>query len=153
MTSRSWTALLALLLAALWCVSLARAESADETAIRDGLMKWAEDFKARNSEHICDLFDPALRYDFRGAPERGFENICTLLRRSLSDKTKRYSYTANIKEVIVSGDLAVVRLVWTLKVKRAGAARETVSREPGIDIFRKQPGGSWKIFRYLAYEE
>jgi hypothetical protein len=73
MTSRSWTALLAFSLAALLCISLARAENADETAIRDALMKWAEDFKARNSEHICDLFDPALRYDFRGAPERGFE--------------------------------------------------------------------------------
>jgi hypothetical protein len=46
-----------------------------------------------------------------------------------------------------------VRLVWTLKVKRAGATRETVSREPGIDIFRKQPDGRWKIIRYLAYEE
>ena len=153
MTSHSRTTLLAFLLASLWCVGLARAENADETAIRDALSKWAEDFKARNSERICDLFDPALRYDFRGAPERGFENICTLLRRSLSDKTKRYTYAANIKEVIVSGDLAVVRLVWTLKVKRVGAARETVSREPGIDIFRKQPDGSWKIFRYLAYEE
>jgi steroid delta-isomerase len=114
-------------------VSSAQAQSADETAIRDALTAWTQ--------------------NFRGAPERSFDNICSLLRRSLADTTKRYSYTPNIKEVIVSGDLAVVRLVWTLKVKRAGAAREAVSREPGIDIFRKQPDGSWKIIRYLAYEE
>ena len=153
MTCRHRGVLPALLLAGLWQVSSAQAQSADETAIRDALMKWAEDFKARNSERICDLFDPALRYDFRGAPERGFENICSLLRRSLADKTKTYTYSPNIKEIIVSSDLAVVRLVWTLKVKRAGAGREAVSREPGIDIFRKQPDGSWKIIRYLAYEE
>jgi ketosteroid isomerase-like protein len=153
MTCRGREALLALLLAGLWQVSSAQAQSADETAVRDALTAWTQNFKARNSERICDLFDPGLRYDFRGAPERTFDNICSLLRRSLADTTKRYSYTPNIKEVIVSGDLAVVRLVWTLKVKRAGAAREAVSREPGIDIFRKQPDGSWKIIRYLAYEE
>jgi len=153
MTACGRRALLGLLLASLWHASLAQADSRDESAIRDALAKWTEDFNAGNSERICNLFDPALRYDFRGAPERGFDDICRLLRRSLADKTKSYSYSPNIKEVIVSGDLAIVRLVWTLKVKPASGARETVSREPGIDIFRKEPDGSWKIVRYLAYEE
>ena len=29
----------------------------------------------------------------------------------------------------------------------------TESTEPGMDIFRRQSDGSWKIIRYLAYEE
>ena len=153
MTFRGRSALLVFLIAGLCGVSLAQAESADETAIRDALTRWTEDFNARNSGRICDLFDPALRYDFRGMPERGFDDICHLLRRSLAEKTRSYSYAPNIKEVIVSGDLAVVRLVWTLTVKPAGSSRATVSREPGIDVFRRQPNGAWKIFRYLAYEE
>jgi ketosteroid isomerase-like protein len=153
MHRRRSIALLVFLIAGLCGVSPAQAESPDETATRDALTKWTEDFNARNNERICDLFDPALRYDFRGAPERGFGDICNLLRRSLSDKSKSYSYALQIKEVIVSGDLAVVRLVWTLTVKAAGAPHETVSREPGLDIFRKQPDGSWKIIRYIAYEE
>jgi ketosteroid isomerase-like protein len=153
MHRRNSVTLLVFLIAGLCGGSPAQAESADETAIRDALTRWTEDFNAHNSGRICDLFDPALRYDFRGAPERGFGDICNLLRRSLSDKSKTYSYALQIKEVIVSGDLAVVRLVWTLKVRPAASARETVSREPGIDIFRKQPDGRWKIFRYLAYEK
>ena len=40
-------------------------------------------------------------------------DICDLLQRSLSDRTKRYAYTLAIKEILVSGELAVVRLVWT----------------------------------------
>ena len=51
----------------------------------------------------------------------------------------------------MSGDLAVVRLVWRLEIVSAGTAAK-VSEEPGIDIFRKQPDGSWKIIRYIAYE-
>jgi steroid delta-isomerase len=45
----------------------------------------------------------------------------------------------------------VVRLTWTLKVRGRDAA-ETTSVEPGIDIFRRQVDGSWRISRYIAYE-
>jgi hypothetical protein len=31
-------------------------------------------------------------------------------------------------------------------------AKEVESKEPGLDGFRKQPDGSWKIVRYIAYE-
>jgi uncharacterized protein (TIGR02246 family) len=123
-----------------------------ETAIRDALMNWTQHFNAGAAEGICDLFAPDLRYDYRGHPERGFEDVCGLLRRSFSDRTRRYSYSLEIKEIIVSGDLAVVRLVWTLTVKPMGPGNETVSQEPGIDVFRKHPDGTWKIIRYIAYE-
>jgi ketosteroid isomerase-like protein len=46
----------------------------------------------------------------------------------------------------------VVRLVWTLKVRRKDSGAEVSSDEPGMDIFRRQPDGSWKISRYIAYE-
>jgi ketosteroid isomerase-like protein len=26
------------------------------------------------------------------------------------------------------------------------------TKEPGLDVFRRQPDGSWKIVRYIAYE-
>ena len=38
-----------------------------------------------------------------------------LLHRSLNDRTKKFTYFLDIKEIIVAGDLAIVRLVWTLK--------------------------------------
>jgi steroid delta-isomerase len=46
--------------------------------------------------------------------------------------------------------MAVVRL--TLKSTVAGEPEgEVKSVEPGMDIFRRQPDGSWKIMRYMAY--
>ena len=116
------------------------------------LVTWTRHFNARDTGEICSLFAPELRYDYRGHPERGFEDICGLLRRSLADRTKHYSYSLQIREIIVSGDLAVVRLVWTLKVIPVGSTDATISEEPGMDIFRQQPDGNWKIVRYIAYE-
>ena len=129
-----------------------------ETAIRAALTAWTRQFNAGDADAVCGLFAPDLRYDYRGYPERGFGEICALLQRSLRDRTKTYSYSLQINEIIVAGDLAVVRLVWRLKIAPAGGAPVTggapitVSEEPGMDIFRKQPDGSWKIIRYIAYE-
>jgi hypothetical protein len=73
--------------------------------------------------------------------------------RSLTDRSKNYSYSLQIKEVFVSSDLAVARLMWTLKVMSVGSAAEAISEELGMDLFRKYPDGSWKIIRYIANEK
>ncbi|MBX9946611.1 MAG: DUF4440 domain-containing protein [Reyranella sp.] len=123
-----------------------------ETAIRGALAQWTADFNARDATRICDLFAPDLVYDYRGFPERRYADLCALLQRSLADRTKQFTYAFDIKEIIVSGDMAVVRLVWTLGITLAGAATPVESKEPGLDVFRRQPDGSWKIARYMGYE-
>ena len=52
----------------------------------------------------------------------------------------------------MAGDLAIVRLVWTLNVSSPDTPKAVQSTEPGLDVFRRQPDGSWKISRYIAYE-
>ena len=129
----------------------AQGDKAAQAAIRAALTQWMADFNAGRAEKVCDLFAPDLVAQYRGQPERGWEALCDLLKRSLADRGKSYSYALAIHEILVEGDLAVVRLTWTLTVRGKDAA-ETTSFEPGIDIFRRQADGSWKISRYIAYE-
>lgn len=132
----------------------AEPNDASERAIRAALEKWTADFNAGNAQAACGLFSPELRYDFRGHPERNYGDICSLLHRSLGDRTQKYSYSLEIREVLVSGELAVVRLVWRLRTSAVGIPGSSAeSIEPGMDIFRRQADGSWKIIRYVAYEE
>src|SRR6202012_4211679 len=84
------------------------------TAVRAALAAWTANFNARNETPLCDLFAPDLRYDYRGFPERGYSAMCTLLRTSMDDPNRRFHYEADIKEVAVSGDMAMTRLDWTL---------------------------------------
>ncbi len=155
MKGRLWAIVLALLAIATmafgWPVSAQQAGTA-ETSIRDALSKWRDDFNRRDTSHICDLFAPDLVYDFRGFPERDYHALCDLLHRSLADRTKQFAYALDIREILVSEDLAVVRLVWTLEVALPDGSKAPTSKEPGLDVFRKQPDGSWKIIRYIAYE-
>lgn len=122
-------------------------------AVRDALERWTEAFNARQADGICDLFASDLRYDFRGQPERDYTAICANLRAALADRSRDLRYAFDIKEILVSGDLAIVRLVWISTLRAAGAERPVVTREPGLDVFRRQPDGRWQIVRYMAYEE
>jgi len=131
--------------------------SPDETAeaeIRAALTQWMADFNDGTADKVCELFAPDLRSNYRGQPERNFDELCALLQKSLKDEARSFTYALDIKEIIVAGDMAAVRLVWTLTIRsEGGAGTAIVSREPGLDIFRKQPDGSWKVARFLAFEE
>ncbi|MPZ38267.1 MAG: DUF4440 domain-containing protein [Rhizobiales bacterium] len=120
--------------------------------ITDTLTQWTADFNAGRVDKLCDLFSRDLRADFRGQPERGYDGQCDLLKQSLGDATRSYSYALAIKEILVWGDVAVVRLTWTLTIRPKDGA-EITAIEPGLDVFRKESDGRWRIIRYMAYEE
>jgi uncharacterized protein (TIGR02246 family) len=131
-------------------LTAAAADSA-EAAIRSALGQWTQDFNAGNAEKACALFAADLRYDFRGYPERDYRDICDRMQRSLGDRSKTYSYDLDVREIIVAGEIAVVRLIWKLTVTLPNG-QQVISVEPGMDVFRKEPDGAWKIIRYIAYE-
>jgi ketosteroid isomerase-like protein len=127
-------------------------DSAAQNQIRIALEKWKLDFNAGDTSQVCVLFAPDLISNFRGQPEDNYNTLCSNLQAALTDPAKTYHYDLEIKEILVSGDLAVVRLVWSLKVGSKTSGPEETTREPGMDIFRRQPDGTWKISRYMAYE-
>jgi steroid delta-isomerase len=128
------------------------ADTAEQAAVRARLVKWTNDFNAGKVEESCDLFAAELRYDYRGLPERNYQDMCAGLRRALTDPSKHYSYGLAIKDIFVFGDMAAVRLVWTLTLTSAGGPPK-VSHEHGIDVFRRQPDGAWRIIRFVAYDD
>lgn len=129
-----------------------RLDGTAQAEIRQALTQWMDDFNAGNAEKVCGLFAPDLRADYRGQPERSYGELCDLLKRSLGDPARKYTYSLAIKEILVSGDMAIVRLVWTLKASRKDGSWDVSGDEPGLDVFRRQPDGSWRIARYMGYD-
>lgn len=132
--------------------SPAVADTGARAEIAAALRQWMADFNAGRADTVCDLFARSLRVDYRGQPERGYAAQCALLRRSLADRTRAYAYALAVKEIRVWGDVAIVRLTWTLTVRQRDSGRETRSVEPGLDVFHRQKDGRWRIIRYMAYE-
>lgn len=127
----------------------ARADAdADAAVIRARLEEWTRQFNARDKAGTCELFSKSLLSDVRGQGEADYATRCALIGAALDDPARQFHYAADIKEVIVSGDLAVVRLTWTLTV----APDDIRSVEPGLDVFAREADGRWRIIRYMAYE-
>lgn len=118
--------------------------------IRTVLEKWQTAFNDRDEQQVCGLFAQDLIANYEGQPEQDYASLCGLLHTAIEDRDKTYHYSFSINDILIYGDAAVVRLVWTLEVDKIGASKEIIE-EPAVDIFRHQGDGSWKISRYLAY--
>lgn len=78
------------------------------------------------------------------------DRLCANIRALLARPGPELRYDEpTIHEILVSGDLAVVRLTWTLTAERNGARDMTT--EQGMDVFRRAPDGVWSIARYVAF--
>jgi ketosteroid isomerase-like protein len=145
-----WTACAIVLLA--WSFpALAVDRDNGAAVIRTELDTWTQAYNARQTDKICEIFSKDLRYKFGEVADRGYGDVCTALRRLLGDASHRSHYTLDLREILVYGDIAVVRLIWTLDESKEGSSGTVRSLEPGMDIFQQQKDGSWKIIRYLAY--
>jgi uncharacterized protein (TIGR02246 family) len=128
----------------------ARADTeADRAAITGRLQRWAAAFNARDAAGACDLFARNLISTVPGALDGGRDAVCGRLAILVAKPDVQLHYSPDIQEIIVSGDIAVVRLFWTLTIQQG--TQQHSSKEAGMDIFQRQPDGIWSIIRFLAF--
>ena len=135
-----------------WSLPALAADRADGAAtIRAEFVDWTQAYNARQADKVCGICSEDFRYKFGEVQDRGYNDVCPALRRLLGDETHRSHYTLDLREILVYGDIAVVRLIWTLDSSQPGSSATVRTLEPGMDIFKRQNDGTWKIIRYLAY--
>jgi steroid delta-isomerase len=124
--------------------------SAAKAAITERLIRWTAAFNAKDSAAVCDLFAPDLRYAVADILNGTRDQLCGNIDKVLAAPglTLHYAEPA-IHEILVSGDLAVVRLTWTLTAEKDG--KRDATTEEGMDVFRRGPDGVWSIALYIAF--
>ncbi len=122
----------------------------EEQAIRDRLDGFATAFNRRDAAGACAVFAPDLRYAVPEVGEGTFATMCARLGTVLArpDFGGRYD-PPDIHEILLSGEIAVVRLSWTLVTEFKGETDRMV--EEGMDVFARQPDGRWSISRFIAF--
>lgn len=125
--------------------------ASDYDEIEKVLNQWPVDFNSKNVKGVCGLFSKDLIATYPDAIDKNYDQMCENLTKVLNDKEVEFSYAKpKIEQIIVEGNLAAVRLIWTLKVtpKQGDPA---IINERGLDVFQRQPDGSWKISISYAY--
>ncbi len=126
--------------------------NADRAAITARLQHWATAFNTHDAAGIRDLFTPDLVAIVPGAIDGTRDSLCANLAALLARPDLQLHYdNPEIREIIVSGDIAVVRPIWTLTTRKGG--EQDVSTEAGIDIFQRQTDGTWSISRFASFTD
>jgi uncharacterized protein (TIGR02246 family) len=126
----------------------------DRAAIEHALRQWPIDFNAEHVDGVCGLFAEDVVLVYPDSPDRGHQQFCDQMRRLFDDPTKTFSYeTPDIGEVLVDGDLAAVRLNWTMTVRDSTGRVLETAEENGLDVFKRQPDGGWKIHVSHAFTQ
>jgi ketosteroid isomerase-like protein len=124
--------------------------AAAKAAITDRLHRWTTAFNAQDLATVCGLFAPDLSYTVDDILNGSRDGLCASIRTALARRDLKHHYDEpTIHEILVSGDLAVVRLTWTLTTEKNGV--RDVTTEEGMDVFRRAPDGLWSIARYIAF--
>ncbi|QIE26526.1 hypothetical protein SBC1_41980 (plasmid) [Caballeronia sp. SBC1] len=146
-----WLLAIATVLAGVGAATPARADvDSDRAAITDRLRRWTVAFNARDAAGVCDVFAPDLVSTVPGALNGSRDALCGKLSAVLAKPELQLHYDSpDIREIMVSGDIAVVRLFWTLTARKG--TDQSVSTEAGMDIFKRQPDGKWSIARFISF--
>lgn len=116
------------------------------------LEKWSLDFNAKNIEAVCGLFATDVVATYPGTKDKNFAEMCLHLTQVMKNPDITYKYAApKVEQVIVEGDLAIVRLIWTLNTTNKNNPKNEIVHEKGLDVFRRQSNGSWKIVISYAF--
>jgi uncharacterized protein (TIGR02246 family) len=148
---RRWIRLAVVTALVTTAMTSARADpAADKAAIMDRLQRWTAAFNAKDPTPVCDLFTPDLVYSIPEVAHGTREMLCTNLAKMLARSDVQLHYdNPEVHDIVVAGDIAVVRLTWTLTTEVNGAKDTT--KEEGMDIFQRQADGTWSIARFIAF--
>lgn len=122
--------------------------------IRERLNQWPKDFHEKKYEQVCSLFAQNLIASYPGAPDRDFNQMCQHLSLAMHNSETLFDYAApQIEEMILDKEIVAVRLIWTLTITDSKTQKKEIIRERGLDIFQRQPDGTWKIRISYAYPD
>jgi len=134
--------------------STAAAESKRvEASIREALDQWVKAFNSHDTAGVMAVWAPDLIGWYPGAPDITYADTRAGFEREFADHGSRSTYSLAVEEVLVSGDLAVVRDRWTETDTRPGSKDVTVTKLKSFEVWRRQPDGAWKITRWISAPE
>jgi steroid delta-isomerase len=121
----------------------------DEAEIRAALARWVGAANRQDWKAALDVWAPDVIGWYPGQPDDTFAREQANATRPKREHAGQFELTIN--EVIVSGDLAVVRDTWTMR--STDPANPGSSTFRSFEVWRRQPGGSWKIARWISAPE
>ncbi|HJU87799.1 MAG TPA: nuclear transport factor 2 family protein [Gemmatimonadaceae bacterium] len=130
----------------------AQSSDADTAAIRASILRGARGFETGNPDLILEHYGRDIVLSYPGMPDQDYSTLAKayaeLRNRPASVKA---STTPTFDEILVAGDIAIVRLRWTTTIREG--TRTSTRRLKDMQIWRREPDGRWMFVRGMHYRE
>jgi len=113
------------------------------------LMRWRDSYNARDLSGTMAPYDPSITGLYAGTPPDNFISLRESYTRSFAAKDRQRSIEFEPEEILASSTLAFVRDHWTSTLRTQAGDSRRLSR--GIEVWRRNEGGGWKLMHYLSY--
>ena len=121
-------------------------QNADQDSIRTAMEAGARACESGRPDDIMRSYARDISLAFPGIPDQNYDTILAGYRQLCTGSGEGTVETTrgDYQEIIVSGDLAVVRVIWNTHLR--GMAPGTVRRLQDMQVWRRTPEG-WRFFR------
>lgn len=141
------------LLAAAFCLTptvAAGQPNADQDAIRAAMEAGARACESGRPEEIMRSYARDISLSYPGIADQDYDTILEGYRRLCRGSGEGTVETTRgtFQEILVSGDLAVVRVIWNTRLR--GMSPGTIRRLQDMQVWRRTPEG-WRFFRGVHF--
>jgi steroid delta-isomerase len=124
----------------------------DVETLRAAIIRSGEAFNAGDHAAMMAPVARDLVLTYPGIPDMGYDSLSAGYRRMVNRPAGVTSRTVpTVEEVLVSGDLAVIRITWTTTVTETNPARSTTRQMRDMQVWRREADGAWKFFRGMHF--
>jgi ketosteroid isomerase-like protein len=124
----------------------------DLETLRAAIIRSGEAFNARDHAAMMAPVARDLVLTYPGIPDMGYDSLSAGYRRMVDRPAGVTARTVpTVEEVLVSGDLAVIRITWTTTVTETSPARSTTRQMRDMQVWRREADGGWKFFRGMHF--
>jgi ketosteroid isomerase-like protein len=125
--------------------------AADLAAIRKQWSEWTAAYAAHDLAKTMEILDRDVIFSFQGAPDQNYSDLEKGYKDEFSEPDNKRVWVPQFEEFECSGNLGFVRSTWVLKQNDGTGAAKELAKNRGVDLFRRDANGRWKIFRSLNY--
>jgi steroid delta-isomerase len=140
----------ALLFLAACTTGRVRDEQSDERAIRTRLHDWSAANNRGDQQQANDIWAPGVQGWFPASDQFTTAAAARLV-GAKPEIASKPTYDVTVNEVLVSGDMAVVRDTWTETRHFGEKTVERVIRS--FEVWQRQPDQRWRITRWISAPE
>jgi ketosteroid isomerase-like protein len=123
----------------------------DVEALRALVTRSGDAFNAKDPDAIIALYSRDVLLTYPGIPDSDYQTLDREY-REMTNLPAGVTVTTvpDIEEIIVSGDMGIVRVTWNTTTVQAQPAQRTTRQLRDLQVWRREADG-WKFFRGMHF--